>query len=78
MAFRIVRIFASLAPEVCPMCEGGSGLTQDANRPLLRRCPACAGTGNFSEGSLEDLQHRLDGARRVAHRTPTSEQPRAA
>ena len=70
MAFRIGRFFASIAPEACPMCEGGSGLNRDANRAVLRRCAACGGSGLANSESLDEMQHRLDAALFQSRRTP--------
>lgn len=77
MAFGFGRILRALAPDVCQMCEGGSGLTRDASRPVLRRCASCDGTGIAAGESLAEMQHRLDAALFQRRQAPV-EAPRKA
>ncbi|OAI39353.1 hypothetical protein AYO38_07830 [bacterium SCGC AG-212-C10] len=39
------RMFSRVAPEVCAVCDGGSGTVFDAVEGTIAQCEACAGSG---------------------------------
>ncbi len=67
------RLVALIAPEACPLCDGGSGAIYDESTGSIRACDACLGTG-LAHTDSDELQRLID----ARFRERGKHQPRSA